>query len=418
MQAQAKTKFKKTPIGEIPEDWDVKPLSEVAEYINGYAFSPKDWKDRGLPIIRIQNLNDPKAEFNYFEGEIDEKYIVKDGDLLFSWSASIGVYIWNRGKAVLNQHIFKVIPKKGIDKLYLYYAMFLAIEQLKNRIHGSTMKHFKKGELKRTFIPIPPLPEQKKIAEILRTVDEAIEKTDEAIERTERLKKGLMRRLLTRGIGHERFKKTELGEIPEEWEVVRLEKLLNAIQDTPHKVPKKSNTGIPFVSVNYVLQFPDYNFYIDHSRAGIEYISEDNIEFIKKFTPEPGDVIYTKWGTPGIAKLVNTKDRFVGLCSLALLKPKRSLVYPLFLVYALNSNSTRKQIIPHSKTSTRTEIHKKHIKNILLPLPPLEEQKQIAEIISTVDRRLELLRQRREKLERVKRGLMKDLLTGRRRVSV
>ncbi|MCD6155106.1 MAG: restriction endonuclease subunit S, partial [Candidatus Verstraetearchaeota archaeon] len=145
------TKFKKTPIGEIPEDWDVKPLSEVAEYINGYAFSPKDWKDKGLPIIRIQNLNDPKAEFNYFDGEIDKKYIVENGDLLFSWSASIGVYIWNRGKAVLNQHIFKVIPKRGIDKLYLYYAMFLAIEQLKNRIHGSTMKHFKKGELKRTF---------------------------------------------------------------------------------------------------------------------------------------------------------------------------------------------------------------------------------------------------------------------------
>ena len=122
---------KETPIGRIPEDWEVARLIDVVEYINGYAFSPKDWKEKGLPIIRIQNLNDPDAEFNYFDGEIDKKYIVENGDLLFSWSASIGVYIWKRGKAVLNQHIFKVVPKNNVDKYYLYYALFLAIEQLK-----------------------------------------------------------------------------------------------------------------------------------------------------------------------------------------------------------------------------------------------------------------------------------------------
>jgi len=188
--------FKDTEIGKIPKEWEVVKLIDAADYINGYAFSPKDWKDEGLPIIRIQNLNDPEAEFNYFDGEIDNRYIVENGDLLFSWSATIGVYIWKGGKAVLNQHIFKVVPKNNVNKFYLYYALFLAIEQLKNRIHGSTMKHFKRGELKTAFIPLPPLPEQQKIAEILSTVDKRLELLKSKKEKLLSIKKGLINDLL------------------------------------------------------------------------------------------------------------------------------------------------------------------------------------------------------------------------------
>ncbi|MEM3873107.1 MAG: restriction endonuclease subunit S, partial [Nitrososphaeria archaeon] len=214
--------FKQEPtLGKVPKEWEVVRLKDVANYLNGYPFSPKDWKDKGLPIIRIQNLNNPDAEFNYFEGDIEDRYIVQDGDLLFSWSASIGAYIWNRGKAVLNQHIFKVIPKSNVDKLYLYYALFLAIEQLKHRIHGSTMKHFKKTELE-TKIPLPPYTEQRKIAEVLSVVDSAIELVDKIIWKTERLKKALMQTLLTRGIGHKEFKETEIGKIPKTWQIVKL----------------------------------------------------------------------------------------------------------------------------------------------------------------------------------------------------
>jgi type I restriction enzyme S subunit len=188
--------FKDTEIGRIPKDWEVVRLRDVADYINGYAFSPRDWKSEGLPIIRIQNLNDPNAEFNYFDGEIDDRYIIENGDLLFSWSASIGAYIWNRGRAVLNQHIFKVVPKENVEKLFLYYALFLAIDQLRSRVHGSTMKHFKRGELK-TLIPLPPLPEQRKIAEILSTVDKKLDLERKRREKLERIKQGLMNDLLT-----------------------------------------------------------------------------------------------------------------------------------------------------------------------------------------------------------------------------
>lgn len=122
---------------------------------------------------------------------------MKNGDLLFSWSGSIGVYIWTRGKAVLNQHIFKVVPRENVDKLFLYYTLQVAIEALKQRTHGSTMKHFKRSELKRTYVSLPPLEEQKKIAEILRTIDEAIKAKRQKKEKLECMKKAVMEKLLT-----------------------------------------------------------------------------------------------------------------------------------------------------------------------------------------------------------------------------
>jgi len=189
--------FKDTEIGKIPKEWEVMVAADVADYINGYPFSPTDWKMHGIPIIRIQNLNDPNAEFNYFDGKIDDIYKIKNGDLLFSWSASIGIHIWKGGDAVLNQHIFKVVPKANINKLFLYYDLLLAIEQLKSRVHGSTMKHFQKNELKTTFIPIPPLEEQQKIAEILSTVDEKLETLKLEKAKLGRIKQWFMGELLS-----------------------------------------------------------------------------------------------------------------------------------------------------------------------------------------------------------------------------
>jgi type I restriction enzyme S subunit len=191
------TKFKQTEIGEIPEEWEVKSMTSIAQFVNGYHFRPSDWKKNGLPIIRIQNLNDPVTEFHYFNGEVGEEFIVYHNDILLSWSASLGVYLWTGNRAVLNQHIFKVIPKDTVDKSFLFYVLHDAIERLKMRVHGSTMRHFKKGELDSTLLALPSLPEQKKIATILSTVDEQIEKERAKKGHLEQLKKGLMQVLLT-----------------------------------------------------------------------------------------------------------------------------------------------------------------------------------------------------------------------------
>ena len=191
------TKFRMTEIGEIPKEWGYKPLSEVGQYINGMAFKPSEWRNQGLPIVRIENLNDINASFNYYQGEFDSKYILQNGDILLSWSASLGVYIWNRGKALLNQHIFKVIPTENISKQFLYWILHRAIEGLGQATHGSTMKHFKKGELKQALIVLPPLPEQQKIAVILSTVDNKIQLLRNKREELNVLKNGLMNDLLT-----------------------------------------------------------------------------------------------------------------------------------------------------------------------------------------------------------------------------
>jgi type I restriction enzyme S subunit len=405
-----KTKFKQTEIGMIPEEWEVVRLEEIASYINGYAFKPSDWGSRGLPIIRIQNLNDPNAEFNYFQGGIDERYKIKNGDLLFSWSASIGAYIWNRGSAVLNQHIFKVVPKEKTDKLYLFYALFLAIERLKRRVHGSTMKHFKRGELK-TPIPRPPLPEQRKIAEILSTVDQAIQRVDEAIARTERLKRGLMQRLLTRGIGHREFKDTEIGKIPREWEVVRLgDERIAEIRG--NKIVNNIDK-VAFIPMELVL---DSDVFAHYEIRGLENVKSSTY-------CEAGDLLLAKI-TPS---LENGKQGIVpsdvpngfALATTEVFPIHCKEIDKFFLFYILKFSKFRNKIISSMiGTTGRQRASKDSVENLKLPLPPLPEQQKIAEIFLAVDSKLELERKRKEKLERIKRGLMNDLLTGKKRVNV
>jgi len=208
------------------------------------------------------------------------------------------------------------------------------------------------------------------------------------------------------------FKDTEIGRIPKEWEVARIRDVAKNVIDSPHRMPKRTSKGYPFVSVNYVLQFSDYNFYIDPNREGLEHIpKEEYEEFRKRFDTESGDIIYTKWGTPGVAKLVNTSEKFIGSCSVALIKPKRNMVLPLFLVYSLNSLTVRSQILPYSHTSTRTEIHIGHIKRIKIPLPPLKEQQKIAHVLMSIDKAIEAVNETIAKAERIKKGLMQELLT-------
>ena len=125
----------------LPEGWAILKVGNVAEYINGRAFKPEEWEQAGLPIIRIQNLNDPNAYYNRTKNEYEEKYLIKKGDLLFAWAASLGTYIWKGENAWLNQHIFKVIPYPFMDKKYLYYAFHAMITEFYRKSHGSGIIH-------------------------------------------------------------------------------------------------------------------------------------------------------------------------------------------------------------------------------------------------------------------------------------
>jgi len=164
------------------------PFGSVCSLQNGRAFKPEEWSASGTPIVRIQNLNDETKPFNYCDFEVEKRFHVDSGDLLFSWSGtpgtSFGAFFWNRGKGFLNQHIFRVdIDERHIDKNYLRYAINSKLDLIIDQAHGGVgLKHITKGKLEAVEIPLPPLPEQKRIAAILDKADAIRRKRQQAIQ--------------------------------------------------------------------------------------------------------------------------------------------------------------------------------------------------------------------------------------------
>ncbi|MFA7421414.1 MAG: restriction endonuclease subunit S [Melioribacteraceae bacterium] len=164
-------------------DWEMKRIGDLCELINGRAFKPSDWttkEDGGLPIIRIQNLNNEFAEFNYYTGVVVEKFIVNNGDLLFSWSgskgSSFGPHIWNGGKAILNQHIFRIEHTRNIIKEYFYWALKKLVVEVEENLHGGVgLVHITKGDLEELQIPVPPLEVQQKIVSEIEQYQKVID---------------------------------------------------------------------------------------------------------------------------------------------------------------------------------------------------------------------------------------------------
>ena len=170
-------------------------IGETCNLINGRAFKPQDWEDSdsgGLPIVRIQNLNTPDSRFNYYTGEVRDRFIINEGQLLFSWSGSrgtsFGARIWNGGKAILNQHIFKVgYDKAQATKLYLFHTLNEAVAQVEENLHGGVgLVHITKGNLERIKIPVPPLEVQKEIVAEIEAEQALVAANRELIDRFEK----------------------------------------------------------------------------------------------------------------------------------------------------------------------------------------------------------------------------------------
>jgi type I restriction enzyme S subunit len=170
-------------LGEVPEHWEVSKVKLLADYINGFPFKPAEWGAKGRPIIRIQNLTKEHAPFNYYEGAIPERNHVKNGDILLSWSASLGVFVWNRGDAWLNQHIFKVVPDPTrITRGYFVWLARWFLNHMEAEAHGSTMQHITKPKFGSFPVPLPSLDEQ---AEIEAHIQRETQDIDLVITRTE-----------------------------------------------------------------------------------------------------------------------------------------------------------------------------------------------------------------------------------------
>lgn len=148
-----------TEYGKIPDGWEVVPIIRLAEFMNGYPFKPKQLSKKGFPIVKIPELRSgilDKTPRNSGDG-INKKYIIQTGDILFSWSATLLVNIWNSGEALLNQHLFKVTPKESIYNSYVFYALTLLVEKIRKHVVGATMQHLRKDTVESAQVLLPSM---------------------------------------------------------------------------------------------------------------------------------------------------------------------------------------------------------------------------------------------------------------------
>ena len=165
-----------------------KRLGDMASYVNGYAFKPEQRGKVGLPIIRIQDLTGNIYDLGFYDGDYPKKVEINDGDVLISWSASLGVYEWSRGKALLNQHIFKVVfDKLTVDKKFFMYAVQYKLEEMESKTHGATMKHITKKDFDNTVIPFPTIVEQERISNTLNKLHTIIDSKKFQLEKLDNL---------------------------------------------------------------------------------------------------------------------------------------------------------------------------------------------------------------------------------------
>ena len=170
-------------------------MGDIASYINGYAFKPTDWKEDGKPIIRIQNLNDALAKYNYYDGQLADKYRVSFGDVLVSWATHLEAYIWEGGDAWLNQHIFKVLfDKMEVDKTYFVYATEDALRQAFKNAHGfkPTMEHIKRSDFENATVKLPVLEVQRQFADFAHQVNKSKVAVQKALDEAQLLFDSLM----------------------------------------------------------------------------------------------------------------------------------------------------------------------------------------------------------------------------------
>ena len=409
----------------VAQDWKNRKLTDIAEYINGYAFKPEDWDKHGLPIIRIEQLKNPDSISDYFSGRLPEHNIIDDNDLIFSWSASLFLSIWKGGKAALNQHLFKVIEKEGVDRHFLKHFIEFYLPEFAKVSHGSTMQHITRKELDRFQAVFPcNKSEQIKIAEILSTVDQAIEQTEALIAKQQRIKIGLMQDLLTRGIDEDgdlrsedthEFRDSPFGRIPVEWDVKLLKEITKKIADRDHSTPEYVEDGVLIIS--------PMAFYDDE---GIDFSKCPRISRkahlinSQKTDCRRGDLILHRIGAGlgGVRVVLDSHPEYSLLHSLALIRPDGMNAETSYLKWAFRSFDIQRQMRLGTQSIGVPDLGLEKIGSLSFMIPTtLREQYRIGAILDSNQSRIDGLLMNRKKLFKIKTALMQDLLTGKVRVT-
>ncbi len=414
-----------TELGEIPQEWNICRVFDIRDKSDKYSFTGGpfgsnlkscDYTEDGIRVIQLQNIGD-----GYFSDQYKIYTSQRKADELLSCNIYPGEIILAkmadpvaRACIIPNNENRYLMCSDGIrlkidnnecDNRYIMYSInseYFRRSAIANST-GSTRLRIGLNELKNLQLIIPPLKEQQKIADILSTVDQQIEQTDALIEKTKELKKGLMQRLLTKGIGHIEFRDTELGRIPKGWEVVPLGKVCTVRSE---KYTPSQDEDRQYVALEHIEQ--------ETGRLlGIGKSSETSS--LKAIFKE-GDVLFGKL-RPYLKKYYLAD--FEGVCATEILPIMvNDKCLSKFLFYIVQQEKFINFTVQGSFGTKMPRTSWGEIKEYLIALPSIQEQKDITDVLYMVDTNLEQYQEKKKNLLLVKSGLMDKLLTGRVRVKI
>lgn len=433
-QGQEKHQYMKTKLKEkqnIPEGWEERHLGEVCEIVNGST--PKRsvaayWDGGDIPWFTVDDIRNNGRVINATKQKITEKglkessvKLLPEESVLLCCTASIGEVAFTKIPLTTNQQFNGLVIKdrNRLFPYYLFYSTQKLGENIKDKSGKTTIGFLSVGTLSKENILLPPIKEQQKIAVILEAVDADIEETKSVIKATEKLKKGLMQQLFTRGIGHTKFKHTELGEIPVSWDISTVKecsiKLVDGDRGTNY--PKRSD----FLENGYCLFLSAKNvtkrgFTFD----ALSFITKEKDSALSKGKLERGDIVLTSRGTVGNVGYYNDDVQFdhVRINSGMLIFRHGEQFDPLFLYWYMTSPQMQSNFKKMGSGSAQPQLPVGSLELIRLPIVPKPEQKKIAEILSVVDDKISVNKRLLAKQTELKKGLMQDLLSGNKRVKV
>lgn len=407
------TDFKQTATGKIPRAWESVYIRDVSDVHRGASPRPigdsKYFSENGRGWVRISDVTNTYKHLrktSQYLSKLGETKSVKvdPGDLIMSICATIGKPIIVDMEACIHDGfvVFRNIIKR-VNVEFLFYLLQKFEHNFSAMRQTGTQGNLNTGLVGKTPIPVPSLLEQGGIVGVLSCVDLAIQKTNDVIAKIERLKKGLMRKLLTEGIGHKEFKDIEIGKIPKEWDVVSL----GRVAELRSEIIEPSKKRVNFVG-------------LEHITSGKTRLSsfENNVSVkSSKYRFFSGDILYGKL-RPYLDKAVLVDFEGLSSTDLLVFKTLPEKATNDFLVYILHSQRFLQFAMSTTSGTNYPRTSWKLIKKYRFGLPKINEQIKIAEMLSTVDNKLELEKKMKGKLERVKLGLMDLLLTGKVRVKV
>lgn len=396
----------------FPKDWKIRKLKEVCDILDN---------DR-IPLSSAER-NLIKGEYPYYGANglvdkinkwiFDEKLILvaEDGGNFFEFANRPIAYRVD-GKCWVNNHAHVLRPKSEYIFDYIFYL--LEHKNIVPYINGSTRSKLNRGDLEEILLWCPKEIEQKKIAEILSTVDEQIEKTEQIIQETQRLKKGLMQKLFTEGIGHTKFKQTKIGRIPEEWKVVKFTNYVELKHGFQFRDYDFTDEGIPIVKIANLKDGSGLDF------SNITYISQKRLYEFQEYQLKVDDILMALTGATLGKVSVISEDYGPILQNYRVGKftPKNDKIDKNFLSHYLRSERLRGKMFSLINESAQPNVGKADFDKIYMGLPTKNEQKYISQLLNEVNNKIELEQKTKAELENLKKGLMQKLLTGKVRVKV